>query len=128
MSTVRDAIKTAFQKAHVIAVGEDPIPGQYATALVTFNDMLEAWRDEGIDLGIVDAELDDTLTVDQGARRAIIYNLAVEIGNDEQAAIPAATIAIAERSASALAGRQRGVQPVRFDPALTMRGSHRRRV
>jgi hypothetical protein len=119
MTTARDVITRAYQKAHVIARGETPVAEQIEPALETFNDMLEEWRDHGIDLGLATLGLDDDVGADAGAMRAIVYNLAVELANDEHAAIPAATAAIAERSYNRLAAREVPVEAPRFDPALT---------
>jgi hypothetical protein len=123
VATARAIITRAFQKAHVTARGETPATEQMDAGLDTFNDLLEEWRDNGVDLGIGPYAIDDEVNVDGGAMRAIVYNLAVELGNDEHAAIPGATAAIAERSWDRLVAREMGPEVPRFSPMLTRRGA-----
>lgn len=119
MATARDVITRAFQKAHVLSRGEQPVAEQLQPALDTFNDMLEEWRDNGVDLGLGTLGLDDDVSVDGGAMRTIVYNLAVELANDEHAAVPATTAAIAERSYNRLVARESPAEVPTFDSALT---------
>jgi len=124
MATARDLINSAFRKGHVIAEGETAAAEQIVPALETFNDMLEAWRDDGLDLGLGTLTLDTVVAVDAGAHRAIKYNLAVELANDAHVSVPDVTLTIAERSRSALAGRRSGTRKIRFNAALTPRGRY----
>ncbi|MGQ0835639.1 MAG: hypothetical protein ACT4O5_12115 [Gammaproteobacteria bacterium] len=121
MATARDVITRALRKGHVVGSAETPSDEQISAGLDTFNDMLEAWRDEGIDLGLSTLTLNTTLAVDAGVMRALVSNLAVEAANDEGVAVPQTTAVIAERSRAALAGRLSGVRHIRFDRALRQR-------
>lgn len=122
MSTAQAIIIRALVKAHVLASGETPATDQLTVSLETLNDLLEAWRDEGIDFGLSELQLMSTVNIDSGAMRALIYNLAIELGNDQQVSVPDKTADIAERSRMSLAARFMGAQRVRFDSALTRRG------
>jgi hypothetical protein len=119
MATARQIVARAFQKAHIVARGETPATEQNEAAIETLNDMLEEWRDNGVDFALGVLGLDDEVTVDGGAMRAIVYNLAVELANDEHAAIPPATAAIAERAWDRLVAREQGPEVPRFSRALT---------
>lgn len=121
MATARDLITRALRRGHVIGSAETASAEQSSAGLDTLNDMLEAWRDEGLDLGLSTLSLSATLAVDDGAIRAIVYNLAVEVANDEGIAVSATTALNAERSRAALTGRLSGLRKVRFDRALRQR-------
>lgn len=119
MSTAQEVLTRALRKGHVIARGETPDSTVLAVHLETFNDMLEAWRDEGIDLGLGTLALDTELAIDAGCNRAIIYNLAVECANEEHVSVPPKTQQIADQARSSLAARLMPKERVRFPRALT---------
>lgn len=123
--TLADLIARALRLAHIVATGEDPEDDQAHEAVETFNDMLEAWRDDGIDLGLptfTTADYDGgtvTVDVDAGATKALRYNLAVEAANEAGLEVSKVTNREAERSRGALAARLSPTKRVRFDHALT---------
>lgn len=120
MATAQATIIRALRKGHVTANGETPPTEVLSAAIDTLNDMLEAWRDDkSIDFGLGTLTLATELAVDAGAIRAIVYNLAVELANDEHVSVPSQTREIAERSLAALAGRFLGSRRIRFPRALT---------
>lgn len=119
MATARDILIRAYRKAQVIARNQTPEDDLLASGLATMNDLLESWRDTGIDLGLDTLTLATECAISPGEIRALIYNLAVELATEEQVAVPPATAAIAASALSALAGRLIGMQPVRLDPALS---------
>lgn len=121
MATAQDLITRALRKGHVVANGETPATEVLAAALDTFNDLLESWRDAGIDLGLGTLTLATTVAVDAGSTRAIVYNLAVELANDEHVSVPPKTQQFADESKAALAGRFAGRRRFRFPRALTGR-------
>ena len=94
-------VKRAAVKAHVLEKSETMPPDMLATHIETLNELLETWRDDGIDLGLsLPLAADEELDIDSSAVRTLTYNLAVEIGNDEHAAVPQLTVEIAERTKS----------------------------
>lgn len=119
METAQELIDRALIKGHVVARGVTPDSTLRAAALTTLNDMLEAWRDEGLDLNLGTLALDSNVAADAGAIRAIVYNLAVELANDERVSVPAKTERIADQSRSSLASRLMGSTRVRFPRDLT---------
>lgn len=119
MATAQELIDRALVKGHVVARGVTPDSTLRSDALATFNDMLEAWRDDGLDLNLGTLTLNSEATADAGAIRAIVYNLAVELANDERVSVPAKTQQIADQSRSALAARLMGSSRVRFPRDLT---------
>lgn len=121
MATAREILIRAYRKAQVIARNQAPEDDLLASGLDTFNDMLEAWRDNGIDMGLATLALSTECAIAPGDMRAVIYNLAVELANEEQVAIPPATAEIAASSLSALAGRFIGNHRPRIDRALRFR-------
>lgn len=121
MATARDVITRALRRGRIIGSAETPSAEQSATAIDTLNDMLEAWRDEGLDLGLSTLALDTTLAVDAGVMRAVVSNLAVEVANDAGVAVSQTLALMSERSRAALAGRLSGVRKIRFDRALRQR-------
>jgi hypothetical protein len=118
MATARDIITRALRRAHVIANGETPAGELLTGALASLNEMLEAWQDEGIPTGIKGLLIDTTLAIDDGARRAIIDNLAVELADNEGLPVSGPLATRAERGRSSLQARYLGTRKVRFDPAL----------
>lgn len=119
MATAQDLITRALIKGHVIAEGETPTSTLLDSSLATFNDMLEAWRDEGLDLGLGTLALGSAVAADAGANRAIVYNLAVELANDQHVSVPDKTQKIADQARSSLAARKMGSFRVRFPRDLT---------
>lgn len=120
MATVRDIATRALRLAGIVAVGETPSADQVEEALEDFRDMLEQWRDDGLDLGLRgdDLTLDTEPALDRGTFKALRYNLAVEIANDAGLGVSATTRDIADRARGSLAARLRGNRPVKFDTAL----------
>lgn len=120
MATVRDICTRALRRAHIVASGEPVAAEQLSDALQSFIDLAEEWRDAGLDLGIRDgAGIDDTLTVDRGAISALVWNLAVEVAEEQGAAIRPLMVQRAERTRAALQNRQLGSSPLTFDRAIT---------
>lgn len=120
MTTPRDVCTRALRRAHIVADGETPAGEQIESAFDLFLDLVEEWRDGGIDLGILSAaDIDDAIAVDRGAFSALIWNLAVECCEEQGAAIRPFAVQRAERTRAALAARALGTNDVRFDPSLT---------
>lgn len=119
MATARDICTRALKRAHIVADGETPAGEQIESALELFLDLAEQWRDEGMDLGILaSTEIDDTLLIDRGAFSALIWNLAVEVAEEQGAALRPFAVQRAERTRASLAARFMGTNDVRFDPSL----------
>lgn len=127
MATLKSVIDRALRRAHIVADGEDPDTEQAHPAVSTLNEMLEQWRDEGLDLGLPEYTTSDydtgtlEIAADKGATRTLIYNLAVETANDAGMEISAVTDREAERSRASLASRLHATKRVRFDTGLTRR-------
>lgn len=119
MATAQELIDRALVKGHVVARGVTPDSTLRADGLATLNDMLEAWRDEGLDLNLGTLTLSTEVAADAGAIRALMYNLAVELANDERVSVPAKTERLADLSRSSLAARLMGSTRVRFPRDLT---------
>lgn len=121
--TVRDVLTRALRLAGIVAVGETPSGDDTAAALDDFKDMLEEWRDNGIDLGIAADSLtvSTNIAADRGVIKSLRYNLAVELANGAGLDVSATTRDIADRTRGNLSARLRGNRPVRFDTALVGR-------
>jgi hypothetical protein len=118
MATARDLITRALRRAHIVATGEPPEDEQISEGLDSFNDMLEAWKDEGIPHGFPELELDTVVPIDRGAHRALIDNLAVNCADDAGAPVSQSLALRAERGRASLIARYFGSPNARVDRAL----------
>lgn len=118
MATARDLITRALRRAHIVATGEPPEDEQISEGLDSFNDMLEAWKDEGIPHGFPELDLDTVVPIDRGAHRALIDNLAVNCADDVGTPVSQTLMLRAERGRAALIARYFGSPAAKVDRAL----------
>lgn len=96
--TVNDLIRRAMRSLGVLHTGENPSAAEAADALDTLNDLLNAWRNEGLDLEVVsDLALTDTLPYPDDHVTAIRYNLAVELAPEYGVQVSQVVAAMARR-------------------------------
>lgn len=80
MATASQVINRALKRLKVIGVGASPTANETTDCLEALNDMLFAWRIEGIDLAHTTLLSTDTLDVDDDHIEAIALNLAKRVG------------------------------------------------
>ena len=76
-TTVNNVIRRALLSLGVLRAGESSTPAEAADALDTLNDMLNSWRQEGIDLEHLDLALADNLPYPDDHILCFWTNLAV---------------------------------------------------
>ena len=76
MATARDIITRALTKRRIIGLGRTPTAAELTDGLSDLNDMLFAWRNDGIDIGHVEVTADDTLDVPDDHILPIVLSLA----------------------------------------------------
>jgi hypothetical protein len=79
MATAQQLINRTLRLLGVKAEGQTATPEQSVGALDAMNDMLFAWRDQGVDLGHTALALGDTIPYQDDHLAAIRYSLAVEL-------------------------------------------------
>jgi len=118
MATVQDFIKRALKKIGATSEGETPTTETYNDVLATLNDMLAEWNSIGININDGDLVLTDTWPTDAEDSRAVMHNLAIEIG-PEFGAIPSQTVyTIARESYNRAKAKYMNVPDATIDLAL----------
>jgi hypothetical protein len=56
MTTARALIKQAFRKAKILSVGQSPTAEEFTDALVTINDFLGEWSNDGLSVNVLTTE------------------------------------------------------------------------
>lgn len=80
MATASQVINRALKRLRVIGVGQSPTASETADCLEALNDMLFAWRADGIDLAHTTLLSTDALDVPDDHIEPIALNLARRIG------------------------------------------------
>jgi hypothetical protein len=116
--TVHDLIRRSMRALGVLRSGENPSAAEAADALDTLNDMLNAWRQEGIDLEHLTLALTDVLPYPDDHVACIRYNLSVELAAEYGVGLSPSVAMQARRTFLAL--RSQYMQPVELsvDDAL----------
>lgn len=102
MATAREVITGTLRKLRVYAAGETPTAEDMDDCLVSLNEMLASWRNDGIDLSHVTLALSDTLDVPDDHLVTVKLSLAEHIGGEYGAELSATDAAVAERGRMAL--------------------------
>ena len=79
MATALDVITGSLRLLGKLQSGEVPTAAEGADALTTMNQMLHAWRDQGIDLEHSDYALSDPIPLQENHLAAIRYALTMEL-------------------------------------------------
>jgi hypothetical protein len=77
-----DFVRRAMRSIGVLQQGEVPSAQEASDALGTLNDMLQAWRLDGIDLEFEDLTLTSFVPLAREDTRAIRYCLALELAGE----------------------------------------------
>lgn len=101
MATARDIVTRALRKRRILAVGQSPEASELADGLSDLNDMLSAWRIDGIDIGHVTLAASDTLDVPDDHILTIVLSLAERM-SDYGGQMDPADIVTAEQGRRAL--------------------------
>jgi predicted component of type VI protein secretion system len=114
--TAQDVIIASMRKLGIVASGETPSSDELTTGLDALNEMVNNWNDvlartlagsyaaalyTFVPLQTFGA-LSTTLTGSAGLQRALVYNLAVDIGPEFGRAVPPEVAAIAEKAKMAI--------------------------
>lgn len=101
MTTARDIVTRALRKRRIIAVGVTPDAAEMADGISDLNDMLFAWRIDGIDIGHQTVAEADTLDVPDDHILPIVLSLAERM-TDYGGQMDPADIVAAEKGRDAL--------------------------
>lgn len=126
MTTVSTMITRALRTLGVLQSGESPSAEESSDALVAFNDMLNFWRTQGVDLEFYEfTAISDTIPYPEDHMAAFRYNLAVWL-SPEYGVSPSDVIgALALSTFEALHVQYRGNEEMVIDPMLS-RGANGR--
>jgi hypothetical protein len=114
-------IRRALRSLGVLRTGEEPTARESADALHTMNDMLNAWRLNGIDLEYLDIELPDIVPYPDDHISAIRYNLALELSAEYGVQPPAVVVSMAGSTYANLKAHYFQVGELSVDAALNPR-------
>ena len=119
MPTVKAVIKSAFKLAGIVAESETLTAEQESDGVTQFNDMLHAWKNQGIPLEHVTLTVNDTVPYPDDHIEPIKYNLAVKLAAEYDAPIDQLKIILAAQGLEGL--RDYYSQPglLSVDPALS---------
>lgn len=79
MTTTLQIVNDAADLAGVYSEGQSLSGDRSSRYIRALNQMLDGWRNEGVDLGLSTLSSGDTVYVDSADEGAIVYNLAVII-------------------------------------------------
>lgn len=99
MSTNLDLINRALRELNVIAENEDASSEQGSQCLVKLNNMLEMWKEVGIDFGWYEqSATSGTAPVPDYAEMAVTTSLAIICAPQYGASVRPETVAVADRA------------------------------
>lgn len=118
MATAIDVITRALQKIKIYSAGEAPTADDADYCLSELNEMLFEWQNDGIDLGHVALELEDTLDVPDDHLQTVRLSLAEKLAGDFGGELSGSDAAAAERGRSALRAIYFNIADLRSDNPL----------
>jgi len=99
MSTNLDLINRALREINVIAENQNASSEQGSQCLVKLNNMLEMWKEVGIDFGwFTQSSTSGTAPVPDYAELAVVNNLAIISAPQYGTTANAVTVAVADRT------------------------------
>ena len=102
MPTVKAVIKSAFKLAGIVAESETLTAEQESDGVTQFNDMLHAWKNQGIPLEHVTLTVNDTVPYPDDHIEPIKYSLAVKLAAEYDAPIDQLKIILAAQGLEGL--------------------------
>jgi hypothetical protein len=93
MATGQSMVTRTLRLLGVLADGQSPTAQQLSDGLDSMNEMLSAWRDQGVDLGHSTISAGDTIPYQDDHLPAIRYSLAIEIAPEYGRSVPGEIIA-----------------------------------
>ena len=96
MATATQVINRALKRLRVIGVGQSPTANETTDCLEALNDMLFAWRADGIELAHITLLSTDVLDVPDDHIEPIALNLAKRVGGLFGASLSADDAALAQ--------------------------------
>jgi hypothetical protein len=121
MATALDIVTRALRSLRVLASGDTPSADEAADGLTALNDMLFAWRIDGIDLGHVALASSDTLDVPDDHLFTIRLSLAERLAGEYGAALSPDDLRAAELGRAALRAQYFSIQDLTSDNPLSSR-------
>ena len=118
MSNVANLINRSLKLINALEEGESPSNEMQADALDSLNDMLNAWNDKGIGVDAGDLTLTEDFPVDGNERRAIRYNLAVELAPEYGSNVSPFVYETAKDSYRWMQAKYTSISEVKFDTSL----------
>lgn len=82
MATTSDIVTRAMRSLRLLSSGEEPTADEMSDGIVAFNDMLFAWRIEGLDIAHVTLDENDTIDVPEDHLGTLRLALAARIGGE----------------------------------------------
>lgn len=117
--TAQDMIRRALRLAGILADGQTPTAEMYSDGLQSLNDMLSAWRDQGVDLGHSPLEMGDEIPYQDDHLAAIRYSLTVEIAPEYSAPLRQEVVSLQQQYFRALQALYCNPPRLRIDDALS---------
>jgi hypothetical protein len=117
--TAQEMIRRTLRLAGILADGQTPTAEMYSDGLQSLNEMLSAWRDQGVDLGHISLSMGDELPYQDDHLAAIRYSLVIEISPEYAAPLRQEVVMLQQKYFRALQALYCNPPFLRIDCALS---------
>ena len=116
--TAQELIKRVLVKINVYSQDSTPSSEDNQSTLDSLNEMMGQWMEEGVPINDGDLELSDTFPVDGLEKKAIIFNLCVDVAPDFRKAVDPTIYAQADSMYQDLLSKYEAIETVTVDTML----------